>query len=331
MRVAINGFGRIGRLFFRIAFDKNIDIVAINDIVKPDICAHLLKYDSTFGRYEKKIEYTDNSIIVDGKEIKVFSEPDPSKLPWRELKIDVVIESSGKFTEREKAELHLKSGAQKVIITAPAKKPDVTIVLGTNEDTYDPKKHRIISNASCTTNCFAMLVKVLHERFKIIKGELTTIHSYTNDQRIIDAPHKDLRRARSAAMNIIPTSTGAAKAIYEIFPELKGKITALAVRVPTQDVSVCDFSCVVEKTTSKEEVNTAFREYAEGKLKRYLQYTEDEIVSSDVIKSEYSAVFDSKLTDVVDGNFVKVFGWYDNEYGYTHRVVDLVKFISERG
>ncbi len=331
MRVAINGFGRIGRLFFRMAFDNGIDVVAINDIVKPSICAHLLKYDSTFGRYERKIEHTDNSIIVDGKEIKVFSEPDPSKLPWKDLKIDLVVESSGKFTEREKSELHLKAGAQKVVITAPAKNPDITIVLGTNEENYDPKKHRIISNASCTTNCFAMLVKVIHEKFKIVKGELTTIHSYTNDQRIIDSPHKDLRRARSAAMNIIPTSTGAAKAIYEIFPDLKGKLTALAVRVPTPDVSVCDFSCVVEKPTSKEEVNSAFREYAEGKLKRYLQYTEDEIVSSDVIKSEYSAVFDSKLTEVVDGNFVKVFGWYDNEYGYTARVADLVKFIAERG
>lgn len=331
MRVAINGFGRIGRLFFRMAFDNGIDVVAINDIVKPSICAHLLKYDSTFGRYERKIEHTDNSIIVDGKEIKVLSEPDPSKLPWKDLKIDLVVESSGKFTEREKSELHLKAGAQKVVITAPAKNPDITIVLGTNEENYDPKKHRIISNASCTTNCFAMLVKVIHEKFKIVKGELTTIHSYTNDQRIIDSPHKDLRRARSAAMNIIPTSTGAAKAIYEIFPDLKGKLTALAVRVPTPDVSVCDFSCVVEKPTSKEEVNSAFREYAEGKLKRYLQYTEDEIVSSDVIKSEYSAVFDSKLTEVVDGNFVKVFGWYDNEYGYTARVADLVKFIAERG
>ncbi|MCS7212726.1 MAG: type I glyceraldehyde-3-phosphate dehydrogenase [Candidatus Calescibacterium sp.] len=331
MKVAINGFGRIGRLFFRIAFDKNIDIVAINDVVKPEVCAHLLKYDSTFGRYKRKVTHTDSSIVVDGKEIRVFSETDPSKLPWKDLKVDVVIESTGKFTEREKAELHIKSGAKKVIITAPAKKPDVTIVLGTNEDLYDPAKHNIISNASCTTNCFAMLVKVLHEKFKIVKGELTTIHSYTNDQRVIDAPHKDLRRARSAAMNIIPTSTGAAKAIYEIFPDLKGKLTALAIRVPTPDVSVCDFSCIVEKSTTKEEVNAAFKEYAEGKLKRYLYYTEDEIVSSDVIATEYSAVFDAKLTDVVDGNFVKVFGWYDNEYGYAVRVVDLVNFIAERG
>jgi glyceraldehyde 3-phosphate dehydrogenase len=331
MKVGINGFGRIGRLVFKIALDNGIDIVAINDVVPADVCAHLLKYDSVFGRYKRKVEVKGNSIIIDGeKEIKVFSETDPEKIPWDKIGADLVVESSGKFTEREKAEKHLKAGAKKVVITAPAKNPDITIVIGVNENQYSPS-HKIISNASCTTNCFAMLVKVLHENFKINYGELTTIHSYTNDQRIIDAPHKDLRRARSAAANIIPTSTGAAKAIYEIFPELKGRLTALAIRVPTQDVSVCDFSCVVEKKTDKQEVNQVFKDYAEKKLKRLLEYTEDEIVSSDVIGNPASCVFDSKLTEVVDGNFVKVIGWYDNEYGYASRVVDLIKIIQEKG
>ncbi|GBD04380.1 Glyceraldehyde-3-phosphate dehydrogenase [bacterium HR19] len=331
MKVGINGFGRIGRLVFKIALDSGIDVVAINDVVPADVCAHLLKYDSVFGRYKRKVEVKGNSIIIDGeKEIKVFSETDPEKIPWDKIGADLVVESSGKFTERDKAEKHLKAGAKKVVITAPAKNPDITIVIGVNENQYSPS-HKIISNASCTTNCFAMLVKVLHENFKIKYGELTTIHSYTNDQRIIDAPHKDLRRARSAATNIIPTSTGAAKAIYEIFPELKGRLSALAIRVPTQDVSVCDFSCVVEKKTDKEEVNQVFKDYAEKKLKRLLEYTEDEIVSSDVIGNPASCVFDSKLTEVVDGNFVKVIGWYDNEYGYASRVVDLIKIVQEKG
>lgn len=330
MRVAINGFGRIGRLVFRIGIDEGLDIVAINDIIPASACAHLLKYDTVFGRYGKKVEAGENSIFVDGKEIKVFSETDPEKLPWADLGVDLVVESTGKFREREKAEKHIKAGAKKVVITAPAKNPDITVVLGANEERYSPD-HRIISNASCTTNCFAMLVKVLHEKFGIKRGEMTTIHSYTNDQRILDAPHKDLRRARAAGLNIIPTSTGAAKAIYEIFPELKGRLTALAIRVPTPDVSVCDFLCEVEKSVSREEVNDAFREYAEGKLKRYLRYTEDELVSSDIIGDPASCVFDASLTEVVQGNFVKVFGWYDNEYGYSTRVVDLIKFISERG
>jgi len=330
MKVGINGFGRIGRLVFRIAFDEGIEIAAINDVVPPEVCAYLLKYDTVFGKFKKKVEVKEGKLIVDGKEINIFSEQDPEKIPWGELGVDIVVESTGKFTEREKAEKHLKAGAKKVIITAPAKNPDITVVLGANHDKYSPS-HKIISNASCTTNCFAMLVKVLHERFGIKRGELTTIHSYTNDQRVVDAPHKDLRRARAAAQNIIPTSTGAAKAIYEIFPELKDKLTALAIRVPTPNVSVCDFSCEVEKKTTKEEVNQAFKEYAEGKLKRFLVYTEDPIVSSDVIGEPASCVFDATLTEVVDGNFVKTIGWYDNEYGYSTRVVDLIKFIQERG
>ncbi len=330
MKVAINGFGRIGRLIFRIGFDAGLDIVAVNDVVPTEVCAHLLKYDSVFGRYRRKVEAKSGVMFVDGKEVKVFSESDPEKLPWKDLGVDIVIEASGKFTERDKAEKHLKAGAGKVVITAPAKNPDVTIVLGANEDKYK-SDYRIISNASCTTNCFAMLVKVLHERFKIAKGELTTIHSYTNDQRVLDAPHKDLRRARSAATNIIPTSTGAAKAIYDIFPDLRGKLTALAIRVPTPNVSACDFTCLVERSISKEDVNLAFKEYSETKLKRYLVYTEDDIVSSDIIGEPASCVFDAKLTDVVDGNLVKVVGWYDNEYGYSCRVVDFVKYIAEVG
>ncbi len=331
MKVAINGFGRIGRLVFRIAFDRGIDIVAINDVVSADVCAHLLKYDSVFGRYKRKVEVKDNkTMVVDGKEIMVFSETDPSRLPWRDIGVDIVVESTGKFRDREKAEKHIQAGAKKIIITAPAKKPDITVVLGVNEHKYNPE-HRIISNASCTTNCFAMLVKVLHENFGIEKGELTTIHSYTNDQRILDAPHKDLRRARSAAFNIIPTSTGAASAIYDIFPELKGKLTALAIRVPTPDASLCDFTCIVSKKVTKNDVNDVFKNYAGGKLKKYLEYTEDEIVSQDVIGNEASCVFDAKLTEVVDGNLVKTVGWYDNEYGYSCRVVDLIKLIAERG
>ena len=329
MKIGINGFGRIGRAVFRICDSREINIVAINDIIKSDVAAHLLKYDSVFGKFEKNVKAGEDFINVNGKIIKVTSFTEPKKIPWKEFEVDIVVESTGRFVDRESSSGHIEAGAKKVIISAPAKKPDITIVMGVNENNYDSGKHHIISNASCTTNCFAMLVKVLHENFKIKRGELTTIHSYTNDQRIVDSPHKDLRRARAAAMSIIPTSTGAGKAIYEIFPELNGKLTALAIRIPTPNVSVCDFSCELEKKTSKEEINSLFKKYSEGELKNYLLYSEDPIVSVDVVKDTHSAVFDSTLTDVVDGNFAKVFAWYDNEWGYSSRIVDIIEFISK--
>lgn len=332
VKVGINGFGRVGRCAFKVAFDRSdIEIVGINDIFPVDVLAHLLKYDSVFGPYEREVRVEGDIIRVDGKAIKVFNSKSPAEIPWDEVEAEIVVEASGVFRKGDEAAKHIKGSVKKVIITAPAKGPDMTLVLGANEDKYDPMKHNIISNASCTTNCFAMLVKVLHENFKIVRGEMTTIHSYTNDQRILDAPHKDLRRARAAAMSIIPTSTGAAQAIYSIFPELEGKLTALAIRVPTPNVSVCDFSCEVENTTSLEEVNTKFKEYAEVPLKGLLRYTEDPIVSTDIIKDHHSAILDASLTSVVDGKLVKVFGWYDNEWGYSARVVDLIEFIARKG
>jgi glyceraldehyde-3-phosphate dehydrogenase type I len=332
IKVGINGFGRIGRHILRIgAGRKDLDFVGINDISDSKTLAHLFKYDSIFGPYKGEVKSENGHILVDGKAIRVFSEKDPKNIPWEDVKADIVAEASGVFRTKEAASAHLGKTVKKVVITAPAKgEVDFTTVLGTNQQGYDNEKHHIISNASCTTNCFALIVKVLHESFGIVRGEMTTIHSYTNDQRILDAPHKDLRRARAAALSIIPTDTGAGRAIQIIFPELKGKLSAVAMRVPTADVSVVDFTCEVKKHTSPEEVNEKFKRAASGELKGYLRYSDEELVSSDFIGDPHSAVFDSALTSVVDGNLVKVIGWYDNEYGYSSRVVDLLEFIGEK-
>jgi len=328
VKVAINGFGRIGRQILKIGLErKNLEFVAVNDLADPEILAALVKYDSVFRKYEKEVKVEDEHIMVDGHKVKVFKEKDPSKIPWGEVGADIVVEATGLFRTRDKAELHLRDSVKKVVITAPAKSEiDATIVMGVNEHIYDPQKHSIISNASCTTNAFAHLVKVVHENFKIKRGIMTTIHSYTNDQRILDQPHWDVRRARAAGLSMIPTSTGAAKAIFKIFPDLEGKLSAIAMRVPTADVSIVDFACEVEIETSLEEVNTAFKK-AES---RYLKYTEEPLVSVDYIGDEHSVIFDATLTQVVGGNFIKVFGWYDNEWGYSARVVDLLEFIANK-
>ncbi len=332
IKVGINGFGRIGRHILRIGLDrKGLEFVGINDISDSKTLAHLFKYDSIFGPYKGEVKSENGHILVDGKAIRVFSEKDPKNIPWEDVKADIVAEASGIFRTKESASAHLGNTVKKVVITAPAKgEVDFTTVLGTNQKSYDNEKHHIISNASCTTNCFALIVKVLHENFGIVRGEMTTIHSYTNDQRILDAPHKDLRRARAAALSIIPTDTGAGRAIPILFPELKGKLSAVALRVPTADVSVVDFTCEVKKHTSPEEVNEKFKQAAAGELKGYLRYTDEELVSSDFIGDPHSAIFDSALTSVVEGNLVKVIGWYDNEYGYSSRVVDLLEFIGEK-
>ncbi len=332
IKVGINGFGRIGRHILRIGLGrKGLEFVGINDISDSKTLAHLFKYDSVFGPYKGEVKSENGHIVVDGKAIRVFAEKDPKNIPWEDVKADIVAEASGVFRTKEAASLHLGKTVKKVIITAPAKgEVDFTTVLGANQNAYDNEKHHIISNASCTTNCFAMIVKVLHENFGIVRGEMTTIHSYTNDQRILDAPHKDLRRARAAALSIIPTDTGAGRAIPIIFPELKGKLSAVAMRVPTADVSVVDFTCEVKKHTSTEDVNEKFSQAASGELKGYLRYSDEDLVSSDFIGDPHSAIFDSPLTSVVDGNLVKVIGWYDNEYGYSSRVVDLLEFIGER-
>ncbi len=339
IRVGINGFGRIGRSFFR-ACDgyEDIEIVAVNDLTDSSHLAHLLKYDSVHGIYGKEVRAKDDALLVGDKEVKVFSEKDPSQIPWGDLDVDIVIESTGVFRERDKAALHMKGGAKKVIISAPAKGPDITIVLGVNEDKYDPSQHSIISNASCTTNCLAPTVKVLQEAFGIERGYMVTVHAYTNDQRLLDLPHKDFRRARAAAVNIVPTTTGAAKAIGEVMPELKGKLDGTARRVPVPDGSLIDLTVVVEKAPSSvEEVNERFREAGEryvssGKtyLKEILQYCEDPIVSTDIVGNPHSAIFDSPLTHVID-NLVHVAAWYDNEWGYSCRLRDLVLYLAERG
>ncbi len=331
LKVAINGFGRIGRNYFRIAFgDPAIDIVAINDITDSKTLAHLLKYDSVHGIYNREVSYTSDSIVVDGKSIRVFSETDPEKLPWGDLGVEVVIESTGRFTERDKAEKHLKVGAKWVIITAPAKNPDITVVIGVNDDKLDPKSHRIISNASCTTNCLAPIVKVLHDNLKVVRGFMTTVHAYTNDQRILDLPHKDLRRARAAGLSIIPTTTGAARAIGEVMPELKGKLDGMAMRVPTANVSIVDLVCVVEKATNEAEVNGMLKEASETYLKGILGYTEEPLVSIDFNGDPRSSIVDALSTKVMEGTLVKVLSWYDNEWGYSNRVVDLTKLIASR-
>jgi glyceraldehyde 3-phosphate dehydrogenase len=331
VKVGINGFGRIGRNILRASLgDKDIEYVAVNDITDPKTLAHLLKYDSVLGNLTADVGYGDDSIRVDGRTIKVFKTKDPAEIDWPSLGAQIVVESTGLFTKAEDAKKHLRGTVKKVIISAPAKNEDITIVLGVNDDKYDPAKHHIISNASCTTNCLAPAAKVVHENFRIKKGAMTTVHSYTNDQRILDYPHKDLRRARAAAVSIIPTTTGAAKAVGLVLPELKGKLDGFAMRVPTPNVSVVDLVALVEKPTTVEEVNAAFKKAAEGSLKGILQFCEDELVSADFRGNSYSSIVDAGFTKVIDGDLVKVTSWYDNEWGYSCRVRDLIKFIAKR-
>jgi glyceraldehyde 3-phosphate dehydrogenase len=332
VRVGINGFGRIGRNIMRAALgNADIDFVAVNDLTSAATLAHLLKYDSVLGNLDADVKPSADGITVDGDEFKVLSVKDPAQLPWKDLRVDVVFESTGIFTNREDAEKHLAAGAKKVIITAPAKGPDITIVLGVNEEKYNPSAHHIISNASCTTNCLAPLAKVIHERFGIRKGWMTTVHSYTNDQNLLDLPHKDLRRARAAALSIIPTSTGAATAVGEVLPELKGRLDGFAMRVPTPNVSVVDLNAVVDKKTSREEVNAALCAAANGPLKGILSYSEAELVSVDFKGNSNSSIVDAPYTKVMDGDFVKVLSWYDNEWGYANRCVDLLLKVVSRG
>jgi glyceraldehyde 3-phosphate dehydrogenase len=331
VRVGINGFGRIGRNVFRAAHERSADIewVGVNDLVDAKTLAHLLKYDSVYGPYPGTVEHTDDAIVVDGKTIKVTAERDPAALPWSDLGGDVVIESTGLFTKREDAQKHLDAGAQKVIISAPATEPDVTVALGVNfDDDYDADAHHIISNASCTTNCLAPVAKVLHETFGLEKGLMTTIHAYTADQRLQDMPHKDLRRARAAAINLIPASSGAAKAVGLVLPDLNGKLTGFAVRAPVPTGSVVDLTALLSRETTKEEINEAFKAQADtGAFEGILRYSEDPIVSSDIVKSTHSSIFDAPLTAVLDGNFVKVIAWYDNEWGYSNRCVELAQRV----
>ena len=329
IQVGINGFGRIGRNLLRAALgDPEINFVAVNDLTDPKTLSHLLKYDSVHGRFEGEVEAGDGEIVVNGKAIKVLSERDPTNLPWEELGVEVVIESTGIFTKRPGAEKHLKAGAKKVIISAPATDEDITIVLGVNDDKYDPAKHHIISNASCTTNCLAPVAKVLHEKFKINHGLMTTTHAYTNDQKILDLPHSDLRRARAAAVSMIPTSTGAAKAVSLVLPELKGRLDGMAIRVPTQDVSVVDLVAEVDSEVTAEEVNTALREAAEGPLKGILEYTEEPLVSVDYLGNPASSTVDALSTKVIGTKMVKVLSWYDNEWGFSCRMVDMIKKVG---
>ena len=332
MKVGINGFGRIGRNIMRAAMgDSNIDIVAVNDLTNAATLAHLLKYDSILGNLKADISAQADRITVNKDDFQVLSLKDPAQLPWKDLGVDVVFESTGIFTDREGAAKHVAAGAKKVVITAPAKKPDITVVLGVNDDKYDAGKHQIISNASCTTNCLAPIAKVLHESFVIKKGWMTTVHSYTNDQQLLDLPHKDLRRARAAALSIIPTTTGAALAVGEVLPELKGKLDGIAMRVPTPNVSVVDLAVIVDRKTSKEEVNAAFKAAADGPLKGILEYVEAPLVSIDFRGNDHSSILDAPYTAVMDGDFVKVLSWYDNEWGYSSRCVDLLRFLQKKG
>jgi glyceraldehyde 3-phosphate dehydrogenase len=332
VKVGINGFGRIGRLVFRAALkNPEVEVLAVNDLTDARTLAHLLKYDSVHGILSEEVSWEDDYLKVGGREIKVLSIKNPAELPWEDLGVEIAVESTGIFRKREDASKHLEAGAKKVIITAPAKEPDLTVVLGVNEDMYNPSAHTIISNASCTTNCLAPLVKVLMDSFGVEKGFMTTIHAYTNDQKLLDLPHKDLRRARATAMSIIPTTTGAAKAIGEVIPELKGRMDGVAMRVPVFDGSVVDLVCTLKREVTVEEVNNAFKESADkGRMKGILQYTEDPIVSIDVVGNSYSSIFDA-LSTMTNGNLVKVVSWYDNEWGYSNRVVDLIKFIAEKG
>ena len=330
VKIGINGFGRIGRNVFRAGYkDPDIEIVAANDITDAKTLAHLLKYDSVLGILDADIKATDDTIIVDGKEMKILTERDPANLPWRDLGVTIVIEATGLFRKRQDANKHIElGGAEKVIISAPATEPDITLVLGVNDDAYNPENHHIISNASCTTNCLAPAVKVIHQAFVVEKAFMTTIHAYTMDQRILDAPHKDLRRARAAAVSQIPTTTGAAKAVGLVLPELKGKIDGIAIRVPTANVSLVDLVVLLKKNVTAEEVNQAFKAASEGELKGILQYTEEPLVSVDFMANPHSSIVDGEFTRVTADNMVKVLAWYDNEWGYSCRLVDLIKFIS---
>lgn len=334
IKVGINGFGRIGRLLYRAAIERkaNIDFVAINDLADAKTNAHLLKYDSVHGRFNGTVEVKGNDLVVNGKTLKVLSQKDPTLLPWKDLGVYLAVESTGLFTNREGASKHLTAGAKKVLISAPATDPDFTVVLGVNDDRYDPNKHHILSNASCTTNGLAPISKVLADNFGLEKAFMTTCHSYTNDQKVADLVHKDLRRARAAAINIIPTSTGAAKAIGEVLPSCAGKMNGVALRVPTPDVSIVDLTCVLGKEVTKEDINAAMKAAADGPMKGILEYTEDPIVSTDLLHSTYSSVFDAGLTMVLGGksNFVKVFSWYDNEWGFSCRMTELIELVGKK-
>jgi glyceraldehyde 3-phosphate dehydrogenase len=332
VKVGINGFGRIGRNVVRAGLhNPNIEFVAVNDLTDTKTLAHLLKYDSVLGGLHEEVKAEADSITVAGKKIKVFAVKDPAQLDWTSVGAEIVVESTGRFTDAKEAVKHLRGSVKKVIISAPASNEDITLVLGVNDALYNPAKHNVISNASCTTNCLAPVAKVLHNKFGIQKGSMTTIHSYTNDQPVLDFPHKDLRRARAAAINMIPTSTGAAKAIGLVMPELKGKLDGYSMRVPTPDVSVVDFVAVLNKKTTGEEVNAALKSAAEGELKGILGYTEDPVVSSDMLHNPNSSIVDAQLTKVLDGDLVKVVAWYDNEWGYSNRVVDLIGFLANKG
>ena len=333
IRIGINGFGRIGRQVLRAAKEQGVadlDFVAVNDLTDTKTLAHLFKYDSVHRTYEGDVAASDNGITVDGDEIRVFAEKDPAALPWKDLGVDIVLESTGRFTKADDAKKHITGGAKKVIISAPAKGEDITIVMGVNSDKYDNAKHHIVSNASCTTNCLVPMVKVVRDAFGFRHGSMVTVHSYTNDQQILDLPHKDLRRARAAALSIIPTTTGAAKATALVIPEVKGKIDGISLRVPTPDVSLTDLAAEVERPVTIDEVNAAFKAAADGPLQGILGYSEEELVSSDYIGNPHSCILDAKSTNVVDGTLVKVSGWYDNEWGYASRCVDLLRFIGAR-
>lgn len=333
VKVGINGFGRIGRNVFKSIlnnYSEEIEVVGINDLTDPETLAHLLKYDSLYGKFNGTVEATDTSIIVNGKEIRIFAERDPKNIPWGKQGAEIVIESTGFFTDAEKAKAHIEAGAKKVLISAPAKNEDITIVMGVNEDKYDSSKHNIISNASCTTNCLAPFAKVLDENFGIVSGLMTTIHSYTNDQKILDAPHKDLRRARAGAESMIPTTTGAAKAVALVLPQLKGKLNGMAVRVPTPTVSMTDLVCEVSRPVTKEEVNEALKKAADGPLKGILGFSEEPLVSMDYRGDERSSIVDGLSTMVMDEKLVKVVSWYDNEWGYSNRLADLTKYVADR-
>jgi glyceraldehyde 3-phosphate dehydrogenase len=332
IKVGINGFGRIGRNVVRAGLhNPEIEFVAANDLTDTKTLAHLLKYDSTLGRLKEEVTSDADSVIVGGKKIKIFAIKDPAEIDWSSVGAQIVVESTGKFTDATKAKAHMRGSVKKVIISAPATNEDVTLVLGVNDKVYDPARHNVVSNASCTTNCLAPVVKVLHEKFTILKGSMTTIHSYTNDQPVLDFPHKDLRRARAAAINMIPTSTGAAKAIGLVMPELNGKLDGYSMRVPTPDVSVVDLVALTEKKVTTEEVNAALKAASEGELKDILAYTVDPVVSSDMLHNPNSSIVDSLLTKVLDGNLVKVVAWYDNEWGYSCRVVDLAIYLAKKG
>jgi glyceraldehyde 3-phosphate dehydrogenase len=331
IRVGINGFGRIGRNILRAALhDKDLDFVAVNDITDAPTLAHLLKYDSILGNLPDDVKVEGDTIHVAGRSIKVLAVKDPAQLPWKSLGVEYAVESTGLFTDADKARAHVGAGAKKVIISAPAKGEDITIVMGVNHNKYDPRTHTIISNASCTTNCLGPVAKVLHERFGIVKGQMTTVHSYTNDQKILDLPHKDLRRARAAAVSMIPTSTGAAKAIYLAIPELKGKLDGIAIRVPTPNVSLVDLTVELGKNATAEDINGAFRQAAAGPMKDILDVTDEELVSVDFRGNPHSSIVDAPLTKVVDGNLAKVFSWYDNEWGFSNRMKDLIRYMASR-